>query len=159
MRTSAMALLALFAALPLGCSGEPLPAASARPWGHAARGGSVVIDRDQQVAYAADADNHAIFRVDLLTAAVVESDLEGAPEQIVLLGDDRLAVTVRDRSEVQILAVDASGAAAKVAAARVPADPFGIALSPQGDLLVTSALTHAVTALDVDTLEERWSVD
>lgn len=119
----------------------------------------MVIDRDQQVAYAADADNHAIFRVDLLTTAVVESDLEGAPEQIVLLGDDRLAVTVRDRSEVQILAVDASGAAVKVAAARVPADPFGIALSPQGDLLVTSALTHAVTALDVDTLEERWSVD
>lgn len=159
MRTPATALFALLSTLSLGCGGEPPPASPARPWGQAARGGSVVIDRDRQVAYAADADNHAIFRVDLLSAEVVESALEGAPEQIVLLDGDRLAVTVRDRDEVAILAVDAFGAAVKVAAAPVPADPFGIALSPQGDLLVTSAFAHKVTALDVDTLDERWSID
>jgi len=47
--------------------------APARRWGHAARGKSVVVGREAQVPYAADADNHAIFRVDLLSTEVVTS--------------------------------------------------------------------------------------
>src|SRR5262249_16723457 len=113
MRTRAIALLALLATLPLGCADEQSPAAPARPFGHAPRGGSVVIDRQRQVAYAADADNSAIYRVDLLSAEVTESKLSGSPEQIVLLSEDRLAVTLRDRNQVEILAVDPAGSMEK----------------------------------------------
>ena len=129
-----------------------------RPLGHAARGGTVVIDRAHAVAWAADADNHALHRIDLVSLAITTTPIDGVPEQLVLAGD-RLAVTLRDRNAVALFEVDADGTADEVASADVPCDPFGLAATPQGELLVTSAYCHAVTALDAATLAQRWSVD
>lgn len=151
------ALLAIPLSLLTGCGAatmEPDPP----PLGQAARGGSLVIDRGRAIAWAADADNHAIHRVDLVSMAVTTTAVEGAPEQLLVVGD-RLAAALRDRNEVALFDVTADGDATPAASARVPCDPFGLALTPQGEILVTSAYCHAVTALDRATLEERWSVD
>jgi DNA-binding beta-propeller fold protein YncE/cytochrome c553 len=152
-------LLALPLVCLIGCSdaaSEAVPAL--RPLGVAARGGSVVVDHAHAVAWAADADNRALHRVDLISLAVTTTAVDGVPEQVVLAGE-RLAVTLRDRNAVALFEVDADGAATQVASAEVPCDPFGLAATPQGELLVTSAFCHAVTALDADTLAARWSID
>lgn len=161
MKKPASALLALLLALPLGCvvgdAGEA--SAPARAPGHAAHGGSLVIDRERLVAWAADADNHAIHRLDLLTATVTTTPIDGAPEQIALLDGDRIAVTVRDRRRVEVFASDVAGALTEVGSAEVPADPFGIAVTAAHRILVTSAFGHAVTAIDDESFEVQWSVD
>lgn len=160
MRTPAAALLALLLALPLGCGGEAGEVSGGvRAPGRAARGGSLVIDRDRLVAWAADADNHAIHRLDLISAAITSTTIDGAPEQIALLDGDRLAVTVRDRNRVEVFASDAAGALAEVGSVEVPADPFGIAVTASHRILVTSAFGHAVTAIDDESLSVQWSVD
>jgi mono/diheme cytochrome c family protein len=157
MRT---ALLAASLALLAGCAGAPedtegaaVPAPVA-----AARGGSLVIDPARAVAWAADADNRALHRIDLVSLAVTTLPVDGAPEQVLVSGD-RLAVTLRDRNVVALYEVDAEGALTPLAEAEVPCDPFGLALTPQREILVTSAFCHAVTALDGDTLASLWSVD
>ncbi len=132
---------------------------AAAPLGHAARGGRLIVDPERAAAWIADADNHALHHVDLVSFAVVSTPLDGAPEQVALAGDGLLAVTLRDRNEVALLAVDEGGDAELEATAPVPCDPFGLAVTPQGEILVTSAFCHAVTTLDADTLERRWSVD
>ena len=152
-------LLALPLVYLLGCSdAAPDTSPGLRPLGRAGRGGSVVVDRERAVAWAADADNHALHRIDLVSLAITTTPIEGVPEQLVLAGD-RLAVTLRDCNAVALFEIDPSGAAQLVASAEVPCDPFGLAATPQGELLVTSAFCHAVTALDADTLAVRWSVD
>jgi DNA-binding beta-propeller fold protein YncE len=161
MRKPASALLALLLALPLGCvAGAPGEESSPpRAPGHASHGGSLVIDRERLVAWAADADNHAIHRLDLLSSAITTTPIDGAPEQIALLDGDRIAVTVRDRHRVEIFASDAAGALSEIGSADVPADPFGIAVTAAHRILVTSALTHAVTAIDDESFDVQWSVD
>ncbi len=72
MRKPAAALLTLLLALPLGCGGGETGEGSGvvRAPGRASPGGSLVIDRERLVAWAADADNHAIHRLDLISAMV-----------------------------------------------------------------------------------------
>src|SRR5262249_42255148 len=123
------------------------------------RGGALVIDRKALVAYAADTDNRALHRVDLLSAAVVTTDLGCVPEQVVVLGGDRVAVSLRDCNQVALVSIDPTGTGTVTTVANVPSDPWGLALTPGGELLVTSAWGRAVTALDADTLARRWSVD
>ena len=155
------AILLLCAATALGCAGAAGPddAAIARPLGHAARGGSLILAPDRGAAWIADADNRALHHVDLVSFDVTSTPLDGAPEQVALTGDGHLAVTLRDRNEVALLELGDDGDAQVVATAEVPCDPFGLAITPQGEILVTSAFCHAVTALDAATLERRWTVD
>src|SRR5262249_11083988 len=155
MRTLIAALLAVFSA---GCE-EPAPTSLApapRPLRSAARGGSLVIDAPSGAAWIADSDNRAIHRVDLVSLAVTSTPVDGAPEQIAAAGEGTLAVTLRDKNLVALYAVDAEGAVVPIASADVPCDPFGLAITPQGEILVTSAFCHAVTALEPDTLERRF---
>jgi DNA-binding beta-propeller fold protein YncE len=149
------------AATAIGCAGAASPddAAPARPLGRAARGGSLILAPERGAAWIADADNRALHHVDLVSFEVVSTPLDGAPEQVALTGDGHLAVTLRDRNEVALLALGDEGDAQVIATAEVPCDPFGLAITPQGEILVTSAFCHAVTALDAVTLERRWSVD
>ena len=143
---------------PAPVEGAPeAPSARRAPPERGARGGSLVIDPVGFAAWIADADNHALHHVDLVSLEVVTTPLEGAPEQVVLAGEGRIAVTIRDRNEVALFSVDAEGGAEQEATARVPCDPFGLAVSPQGEILVTSAYCAAVTALDAETLAVRWS--
>ena len=161
MRTPAAALLSLLLALSLGCGGGEAGTEGGPPRApsHAAHGGSLVIDPDRLIAWAADADNHALHRLDLLTSSITTTSIDGAPEQIALLDGGRLAVTVRDRNRVEVFVSDAAGALHEVGSAEVPADPFGIAVTAAHRILVTSAFGHAVTALDDESFEQQWSVD
>ena len=68
---------------------------------------------------------------------------------MIVLGDGRVAVTLRDRNEVVLL--DSHGAArplAELCTASVPTEPVSLALAGK-DLLVTSAWARRLTALDV----------
>ncbi len=161
MRPALPAIVFLGAVLGCGGSGDPEGATAPRSLvsGQPARGGSLVIDPASLVAWIADADNHALHRFDLVSMDVVTTPGEGAPEQVALAGDGRLAVTLRDRNTVALLAASADGSLETLATTEVPCDPFGLAITPQGEILVTSAFCHAVTALDAGTLETRWSVD
>ncbi len=162
MRLALPALLLLGAAA-IGCAGAATATMETteppRPLGQAARGGSLVIDPARFVAWIADADNRAVHRVDLISYNVVTTPMEGAPEQVALAGDGMLAVTLRDRNQVALLAAGEDGALTTVATAEVACDPFGLAVTPQGEILVTSGYCHAVTALDAETLAVRWSAD
>jgi DNA-binding beta-propeller fold protein YncE/mono/diheme cytochrome c family protein len=159
MRTLPAALFALLAVAAPGCAPEPPEPAAPRPLGHAARGGSLIIDHERLAAWAADADNHAIYRVDLVSEAVSRTPIDGAPEQIALVGGGRIAVTVRDRNRVELFDEGAEGELTQAASAEVAVDPFGLAVTPQGEILVTSAFSHTLSALDADSLELQWSID
>ena len=129
------------------CEGGPSDAARAdvpRPIGVALRGGSVVLDAQTMVAFACDVDNAAVHAVDLVTGGVVTSRLDGTPAQLVRIparaGEetDHLAVTLRDRNRVALLVREPSGQLGVVASVEVPPDPWGIAATPDGEILVTS---------------------
>jgi mono/diheme cytochrome c family protein len=156
MRRTAIGLLAgaLGVWLPVASSAAETPLTA-----HSRRGGSVVLDREALVAYAADADNAALHRVDLLSGSVVSTPLGCAPEQVVLLGEGRVAVSLRACNRVDLLELDAAGEGRVTASAEVAPDPWGLAATPDGSLLVTSAWGHTLTGLDGRTLARRFAVD
>lgn len=171
MRTYRSALKGglLLSALALGCSGvgatsdegpAPLPRFEA-----AARGGSVVLDAERLAAWVADADNRAIHHVDLRTREVHTTELPGRPEQVARVGENGLAVTLRETNQVALYEIEeqedpeSEGSLVLRATADVASDPYGIAVSPRGEILVTSAWGHTVTSLAADTLERRFALD
>ena len=172
MRTSLSALLACsalaaLAALGAGCDAESSSSETATlpRLAAASRGSSVVLDAERFVAWVADADNRAIHRVDLRSRAVTTTAVEGRPEQVALVGEDALAVTLREANKVALFDVEPQDDPASPdvltlrATADVASDPYGIAVSPRGEILVTSAWGHTVTSLAADTLDRRFTVD
>ncbi|HVK69571.1 MAG TPA: hypothetical protein VM694_34170, partial [Polyangium sp.] len=129
-------------------------AAVAAPAGSSA----VALDRGSLVAYVADADNEALHRVDLVSGSVATTPLGCAPAEVLVLAEDRVAVSLRGCNEVQVLDLDAAGEGTVAARAVVPAEPWGLARGPRGALLVTSAYGRALTALDGESLAERFSL-
>jgi DNA-binding beta-propeller fold protein YncE len=123
------------------------------------RGGAVAVDRGAFVAYVADADNAAIHRVDLISFEVVTTPVACAPEQVLLLGEGRVAVSLRACNRVGVYAFDAAGEGTEVASAEVASEPWGLAATPGGDVLVTSAWGHTLTALGGDDLAPRFTLD
>ncbi len=103
------------------------------------RAGALVLDRERLQAFVADADNHALHGVDLSSGDVVTTPLECAPEEVLLIGDGRLAVSLRGCGKVAILSHDVAGEARLDSTIDVPAEPWGLALGRDGLLLVTSA--------------------
>ena len=136
----------------------PVATAPARAPLPAPRGGAVVLDRDNLVAYVADGDNQALHRVDLTTGGVATTPLGCAPQELLLIAPDRIAVSLRSCNEVRVLDIDIAGEGTTAARASVPAEPWGLALTPRGELLVTSAHGRALTALDAETLAPRFSL-
>src|SRR5262245_22627647 len=94
--------VALAGPVTMGPQAAPYPE---RPSAAPARGGVVAIDRDALVAYAADADNAALHHVDLSSGFVTSTRLPCAPEQVLLLGEGRVAVSLRGCNRVALLAV------------------------------------------------------
>jgi DNA-binding beta-propeller fold protein YncE len=154
----ALASILSLVAVPELASAE---ATSLRPPAH---GGVVVLDRAAYVAYVADADSSTLHRVDLVSGEVVSIPLACAPEQLALLGEDesgatRVAVALRGCNRVAVVDVSSSGEASVEASVEVPVEPWGLAVTPRGEILVTSAWGHALTALDGETLATRFTVD
>ena len=90
--------------------------------------GASVVDRYRFFAYAADADNSAIVRLDLASYEVNATEVDGAPEQIAMVGDHRLAITLRDKNEVALFEIAPDGSLGEIGVTGVPSDPWGLAV-------------------------------
>lgn len=149
------------ASLPLSAGALSSPTSPASPAARSSlpRGGALVLDHAHLRAFVADADNAALHSVDLSSGDVVTTPLECAPQEILQLDDARLAVSLRGCGKVAILSVSASGDATLEGTVEVAAEPWGLALSPTGTLLVTSAWGHALTLIDPTKREALSSLD
>ncbi|MEP7124783.1 MAG: cytochrome C peroxidase [Byssovorax sp.] len=115
------------------------------------------------LAYVADEDDSALhtFDVDAGTELAV-TPLDGAPAQLLVLDDGRVAVALRDRNRVAIFEPAARPDLPLEARcdATVAVEPIGLATSPDGArLFVTSGWGHALTALDPASLAPAFTVD
>jgi len=85
--------------------------------------------------------------------------LPGRPANVAVSGD-RLFVTIRDPGLLLVLRLDPAQGAVEVARVDLPADAWGLALTPDASTaLVTSAWTHKLTAVDVGAARARWTID
>ncbi len=116
---------------------------------------------DSVLAYVADEDTRAIHTVNVDTKQqIARSAVDGAPAQVLILEDGRVAVTLKNRNEVQILEPTAKGALVSRCKRVVPTEPIGLAVTPDDStLLVTSGWGKALTALDAKTLSTNFAVD
>ncbi|MFT3766470.1 MAG: c-type cytochrome [Minicystis sp.] len=148
----------------------PARCARRRPGVGAARidesrqGGAAVLARigGTTIAYAADADDDAIhtFDVDRATELAVTL-LPGAPAQILVLADGRVAATLSDRNRVIVLEPGerADEPLAVLCDAAMPAEPWGLAATPDGArLVVTSGWGRALSVVDAGSLELQRKV-
>lgn len=115
------------------------------------------------LAYVADEDDGALhtFEIDLGSELAV-TPLDGAPSQLLVLDDGRVAVTLRDRNRVTILEPPTRPdlPLEPLCDAAVAVEPVGLATSPDGArLFVTSGWGHALTALDPGDLAAAYTVD
>jgi len=122
------------------------------------QGSAVALARtgEHVLAYVADADSRSIHTVDVDEhRELVRTRLDGAPRQLLVLGDGRVAVTLSDGTRVAVLepAVDPSAPMAPVCTRDVAAEPWGLAVSPdETRLVVSSGWGAALTVLDAATL-------
>jgi mono/diheme cytochrome c family protein len=107
---------------------------------------------DKLLAYVADADSRSLHTVSVDDGKeLARTRLEGSPEQLVVLADGRVAVTVTDAAHVAVLEPGAhpSSPLAVVCERETPPEPWGIALSPNdAKLVVSSAWAGALAVLD-----------
>ncbi len=124
-------------------------------------GGALALAPGDDVLYVADEDHHVLRRAPLpldLTK-VTALPMPGAPAQVLPLAR-RVLVTIRDPGLLLILEPDPAGALVEVARIGLPADAWGLAVTPdEHTALVTSAWTHRLSAIDLATAKLLWSVD
>lgn len=141
-------------------------------------GGALVRAAGEAALWIADEDHHVLRKVPLPVPADTAAlpppyDLPGAPAQVLALAD-RLLVTIRSVSEdarkpgstarppglLLIFKPDAQKGLVEVARVDLPADAWGLAITPdESTALVSSAWTHKVSAVDLATAKVRWSID
>ena len=141
-------------------------------------GGALVRAAGESALWIADEDHRVLRKIPLpfpgdVAALPAPIELPGAPAQVLALAD-RVLVTVRSVSEdrtkpnpithppglLLIMKPDAAKGLVEVARVDLPADAWGIAISPdESTVLVTSAWTHKVSAIDLATAKVRWTID
>ncbi len=125
-------------------------------------GGAVARGVGEAALYVADEDHRTVRRVPLPVRAEAVGtaiELQGPPAQVLPL-DGRVLVTVRDPGLLLVLAPDATGALVEASRVALPDDAWGVAVTPDEKIaLVSSAWTHKVTALDLATSKQLWSID
>lgn len=152
------------------------PAARAKP--PTREGGALVRAAGEAALWIADEDHRVLRKIPLpvpADAAALPAPIElpGAPAQVLALAD-RVLVTIRsvpeDRTRpnpithppglLLIMKPDAEKGLVEAARVDLPADAWGIAVSPdESTVLVTSAWTHKVSAIDLATAKVRWTLD
>lgn len=113
------------------------------------------------LAFIADEDDAAIHVVDVDSGALLSTTLlEGQPSQLVLLGDGRLAVAVRNRSQLHVFDnADPRRPLVRGCAVTTAAEPVALAVTPDAKtLLVSSDWGQSLGAYDVSTFERRFAV-
>ncbi|MCX4242615.1 c-type cytochrome [Paraliomyxa miuraensis] len=116
----------------------------------AIRGGAVVVDADSGKLVRTDGNGEVTAQLDIAP---------GAAQLVVDAAHDRVFVT--DRSGDRIVVADLSdGGLRQVDSFGTRAEPFGVALTPDGKtLLVTTVADHSLTAFDVGTGMPRWNLE
>ena len=144
---------------------EELPAGLA----DARQGSSIVLVRapDRQLlAYVADADSRSIhtLAIDVHTGTIDagrelgRTRVDGAPRQLLVLPDGRVAATLSDGTRVAVLepTTDPAQPMAELCTRPVAAEPWGLALSPDElSVAVTSGWGAALSVLDARTMAVR----
>jgi DNA-binding beta-propeller fold protein YncE len=115
------------------------------------------------LAYIADADEPTLHTVDVdARREIASTRLRDRPEQVMVLADGRVAVTLRHANAIEILEPSPTPSAplASLCLADVPAEPIALAGTPDDrTLLVTSAWTPTLTAFDATQLREQYHVE
>lgn len=139
---------------PLGSTHAP--AAKAAPSSLAGSTIAALVDG----ALVIDADSGKLLRADRDGKVVAQLDVGPEASQLVVDRKNERAFVV-DRAHDQVLVVSlADGGVAKLDAIRTAAEPFGVALSPSGSmLLVTQVADQRLTAFDTGSGFEKWSLD
>lgn len=142
------------------------PGKGAARLGNARQGSTLALasSGDTTFAYIADEDARAILTFDVDAGKEVgRTPLAGVPSQLAVLGDGRVAVTLRDKNRVAIFEPVSDDPSAQLEArcsVPVAVEPVGLAVTPdEQTILVTSAWGHKVTALDTQRGEARFEVD
>jgi DNA-binding beta-propeller fold protein YncE len=138
-------------------------ASTAIPLADVRAGATVAIARlgAQTLAYTADEDDGAVHVIDVdARKELGETAVEGRPSQLLFLPDGRLAVLLRDRSQVAVLEPGEKPEALEArCSVDVPVEPVALARTPDdARLLVTSGWGRALTALDAKSLARAFTV-
>jgi DNA-binding beta-propeller fold protein YncE len=116
---------------------------------------------DTVLAYIADEDSRSIHTVDVeKKTQIAKTSVGGAPSQLLVLDDGRVAVALRNKNEVEILEPTAKGGLATLCKRATPTEPVALAVTPDdGTLLVASGWGRSLTALDAKTMAVSFAVD
>jgi DNA-binding beta-propeller fold protein YncE/mono/diheme cytochrome c family protein len=113
----------------------------------------------RRVAFVADEDAQAVVTMDLDTRTeIARTRLGGAPSQVYVARDGRVFTTVRDKSELVVLAASRADAPlTKLCGAATPTEPIAIAATPdEGQILVTSGWGQKLAVFDGATLAAKF---
>jgi len=147
-------------AVAVGATTPPLQAMSGD-----GSGSSIALARlgDRRLALVADADGHSVRMLDTRTGEELpQTDLPGEPSQVLVAGDGRVFVSVRDSAQVDVLEqVPGERPSLRIAGqVKTAEEPSGLALTPDGrTLLVTCGWAHVLDAFATRTLEHAFQVD
>ncbi|WP_437942494.1 hypothetical protein [Sorangium sp. So ce341] len=160
------------AGAPIGSAGAPVdppaPPGAAPVRAPVREGGALARAAREDALYVADED-HGVVRVVPLPLDPARPGAgvpaPGRPAQVLALGgggghEARVLATVRDPGLLLIFRPDASAGLVEVGRVPLPADAWGIAVTPdEKTAIVTSAWTHKVSAVDLEAGRARWTVD
>jgi cytochrome c peroxidase/DNA-binding beta-propeller fold protein YncE len=117
---------------------------------------------ERVVAYVADADEPTLHTVDVdARSEVASTPLAGRPEQVMVLADGRVAVTLRASNAVQVLEPSerAEAGLASRCVVETPSEPVALAATPDdATVLVTAGWAHALAAFDARTFAPEYQV-
>jgi mono/diheme cytochrome c family protein len=126
-------------------------------------GSTVVVARlgDRTVAIVADADDQAVVTIDPRSGAVLgRFALGGTPAQILVAREGALFVAVRDRARVAVLEPSLpEGELRERASVATDDEPFGLAETRDGTVLVTCALAHSLQGFRAGDLSALYQID
>jgi mono/diheme cytochrome c family protein len=114
----------------------------------------------RRLVVVADADDAALVLADADTLAIRSRvPLDGTPAQVLASREGWLFVALRDRARVAVLETQLEGALTQMASLRTDEEPFGLAETPDGRLLVTCAAAHVLDVFDVPSLSLSHRID
>ncbi|MDP3275047.1 MAG: c-type cytochrome [Deltaproteobacteria bacterium] len=142
------------------CLLEPEQARDGAPSALGRSGGAIALSPDESLAAIADGDNNTVVLLSIAAngAQISTRFATGAgPAQVLLTRDGRAIVTERRAHRVSVYEAHSGR---RLCSTTVAADPVGLAMAPDGHtLLVSSAASAKLTAIDARTFVPTWTAD